>query len=200
MKETLSGFTCHELRPGHRFWVGRLPDDLVFDQVQFETLWKMHPDEFHVIKMHGRLVKTPRWQQAYGKDYHYTGRVNRALPVPPLLEPLLRWSCETIDSDLNGLLLNWYDGSLGHYIGRHRDSTHNLISGSPIVTISLGEQRTFRLRSWPPSAGAAPIDFEASNGTVFVMSWETNLAFTHEVPPSTRRPGKRVSVTLRAFS
>lgn len=23
--------------------------------------------------MHGRKVKTPRWQQAYGADYRYTG-------------------------------------------------------------------------------------------------------------------------------
>jgi len=25
--------------------------------------------------MHGRLVKTPRWQQAYGKNYEYTHEV-----------------------------------------------------------------------------------------------------------------------------
>ena len=29
--------------------------------------------------MHGRKVKTPRWQQAYGADYRYTG--NTAIDV-----------------------------------------------------------------------------------------------------------------------
>ena len=37
---------------------------------QFDALWQMHPQVFHEIKMHGQLVKTPRWQQAYGVDYH----------------------------------------------------------------------------------------------------------------------------------
>ena len=39
--------------------------------------------------MHGRAVKPPRWQQAYGADYRYTGNTNRALPVPDELAPLV---------------------------------------------------------------------------------------------------------------
>ena len=44
------------------------------------------------------------------------------------------------------MLLNWYDAAQRHYIGAHRDSTVGLVSGAPIVTISLGATRTFRLR------------------------------------------------------
>ena len=55
---------------------------------------------------------------------------------------------DTVDDRLNGLLLNWYDGRLGHYIGKHRDSRVNMIHGAPIVTISLGEERSFRLAPW----------------------------------------------------
>lgn len=150
--------------------------------------------------MHGRLVRTPRWQQAYGRDYFYTGRVNAALPIPDELEPLHSWVRKTISSDLNGLLLNWYDGALGHYIGRHRDSVRGLVKGSCIVTVSLGEERTFRLRPWPNRTGSKRIDFPASDGTVFVTPWETNLAFTHEVPRSVTQLGRRISVTFRAFS
>ena len=194
----LPGFECHDLGGG-RLWVGRLSDALIPVAAEFDALWQLHPADFHEIKMHGRLVKTPRWQQAYGMDYHYTGRVNRALPIPPRIGPFLSWTQENVDEGLNGLLLNWYDGQRGHYIGRHRDSIQNMIPGAPIVTISLGEERTFRLRPWPAHPGATPIDFPACNGTVFVMPWETNRAFTHEVPPSTRRTGRRISVTLRGF-
>ena len=35
---------------------------------------------------------------------------------------------------------------LDHYIGAHRDSTASMIEGVPIVTVSLGEERAFRLR------------------------------------------------------
>jgi hypothetical protein len=37
--------------------VGRLPDALQLNASQFETLWRMHPEEFHEIRMAGRLVK-----------------------------------------------------------------------------------------------------------------------------------------------
>lgn len=156
----------------------------------------MHPAEYHVIKMHGRLVPTPRWQQAYGVDYRYTGRTNAALPVTPLLVPLLNWSRDAVDERLNGVLVNWYDGALRHYIGRHRDSTVNLAAGAPIVTISFGEERIFRLRPW---RGRGTVDFAARDGTVFVMPANTNRAWTHEVPPSAKRMGRRISVTVRGF-
>ena len=146
--------------------------------------------------MHGRAVKTSRWQQAFGKDYHYTGRVNRALPVPPLLEPLLSWSRGNVDTRLNSMLINWYDGMLGHYIGRHRDSTREMVKGVPVVTVSFGEERIFRLR---PYRGEGRRDFPARDGSVFVMPYETNLSWTHEVPRARKSSGRRISVTLRGF-
>ena len=194
-----NNFECHQLGDGHTFYTGWLPAELVPSTEQFEALWKMHPGEYHEIMMHGRPVRTPRWQQAFGVDYHYTGNVNKALPVPPQLTPVLDWAKEHIHERLNGILLNWYDGSLGHYIGRHRDSTKNMVSGAPIVTISLGEERIFRLRPWPASCGKQVVNFEARNGAVFKMPFETNLAWTHEVPASKQRTGRRISVTLRAF-
>jgi hypothetical protein len=115
-------FERRELPEGAMMWLGRLPEELKLNPSQFEALWKMHPNYFHEIRMAGRLVKTPRWQQAYGVDYHYSGGVNKALPIPPMVQPALAWARATIEEKLNGLLLNWYDGSLGHYIGRHRDS------------------------------------------------------------------------------
>jgi alkylated DNA repair dioxygenase AlkB len=179
--------------------MGRLPDALITNSKVFDALWTMHPHAFHEIKMFGRSVKTPRWQQAYGRDYRYSGRVNKALPIPPLLNLFLCWSRDNIDSDLNGLLLNWYDGRCGHYIGPHRDSVANMIPEVPIVTISLGDERIFRLRPWPAKLKGEPIDFPARNGTVFVMPCETNRVYTHEVPASSSHLGKRISVTMRGF-
>ena len=84
-------FVTHELDANCKFLVGTLPDEVAVSRPQFDALWAMHPEEYHEIQMPGGLVKTPRWQQAYGADYHYTGRVNKALPVPPLLEPIHAW-------------------------------------------------------------------------------------------------------------
>lgn len=185
-------------------FVGRLPDALVPDAAGFDRLWSLHPDTFHVIKMHGKDVRTPRWQQAYGADYRYTGNTNRALAIPDELVPLHAW-IRDIDPRLNGLLLNWYDAEHGHYIGKHRDSTINMIEGAPIVTISLGAERVFRIRRWKGDAttherGASPAgDIPTGNGTVIVMPYAVNLAWTHEVPHNAKAGGRRISITARAF-
>ena len=193
----LSDFACHELGNGHALWLGRLPEALVLDAAAFDTLWSMHPSEHNEIMIHGRVVKIPRWQQAYGKDYQFSGATNKALPIPDLLQPLLDWTRQAVDERLNGILVNWYDGQAGHYIGPHRDKSEDLIVGVPIVTLSFGEERTFRVRPW---RGPGHMDFQAANGAVFVLPYETNQAFTHEVPASKRRIGRRISVTMRAFS
>jgi len=176
--------------------VGTLPASLVPDATGFDALWAIHPAGFHEIKMHGRPVKTPRWQQAYGADYRYTGNTNRALPLVPPMPAWLAWVRERFDPQLNGLLLNWYDGNAGHYIGKHRDSDVNRVEGSPIITLSFGEERAFRMRPW---RAVGFVDVPATNGSVIVIPWETNRAFTHEVPASKKALGRRVSVTIRAF-
>jgi alkylated DNA repair dioxygenase AlkB len=192
------GFVRYSLGDAFDFWTGRLPPDVLPSAREQEELWNSHPAEYHTITMHGRPVKTPRWQQAFGADYHYTGRVNKALPLTPLLRGLLEWTQQAIDSRLNGVLVNWYDGAFRHYIGPHRDSTVGMIEGGPIVTISLGEERIFRIRRWRRKIASA-FDFPASSGAVFVMPYETNLAFTHAVPHFSRYHGRRISITMRAF-
>ncbi|MBI4022190.1 MAG: alpha-ketoglutarate-dependent dioxygenase AlkB [Candidatus Andersenbacteria bacterium] len=197
MPDRIDHLACHRLNDHHAIYCGRLPPELMPNQDQFQVLWRLHPDTYHQIMIHGRLVNTPRWQQAYGFDYHYSRSLNKALPLPELLHPLLAWCKDTVDRRLNGILLNWYDGKLKHYIGRHRDSTDNMVPGTPIVTVSFGDTRTFRLRPWK---GKGFVDFTIDDGTVFVMPYESNLHWTHEVPYSVQRLGRRVSVTLRAFS
>ena len=190
-------FECSALDDdGHLFFRGELPDRLRVDAAGFKTLWHLHPKEYHLIKMHGRPVATPRWQQAFGADYHYTGRTNRALPLPEECRPILAWSRDVVHDELNGLLLNWYDGQLEHYIGPHHDSTKDMVVGAPIVTISLGEERIFRL-SHPKTKRRR--DFSAGDGTVFIMPYDTNLAWKHGVPHFARRRGRRISITVRAF-
>lgn len=185
----------HRLDDRCSFFVGALPESLRLGPAAFAQLWSLHPEEFHEIKMHGRPVKTPRWQQAYGADYVYTRNVNRALAVPVELAALHAWAREQIDPRLNGLLLNWYDADSGHYIGKHRDSTINMVHGAPIVTVSYGGERAFRLRPW---RGEGMRDIRAVDGAVFVLPYDTNKAWTHEVPHAARG-GRRISVTLRAF-
>ncbi len=165
--------------------------------MDFEQLWALHPEAYHTIKMFGKEVLTPRWQQSYGKDYRYTGALNNALPIPDSLQPFLLWAQNNVDSRLNGLLLNWYDGALGHYIGAHRDDERDLQQDSPILTISMGEERIFRLR---PYGGEGFQDFVFANAEAIVLPAQTNRHFTHEVPLVRKYLGRRISITLRAYN
>tara|TARA_R110002096_G_scaffold238581_8_gene430174 strand:+ start:9279 stop:9884 length:606 start_codon:yes stop_codon:yes gene_type:complete len=195
-KEGRAGFERFGLDAVHQLWMGRLPDDLRRDEAGFEELWRLHPPEFHDVRMGGRWVKTPRWQQAYNRDYAYSGSTNSALEVPELLFPYWQWALDSVDERLNGLLVNWYDGALGHYIGKHRDTPNQLTPGSPIVTISFGEARVFRMRPW---RGKGFQDFHVTDGSVVVLPFTTNETWSHEVTPTRNRQGRRVSVTLRVF-
>lgn len=192
-----AGFTRVELNESNSLWYGTLPTELIPESDLFSRLWNLHPKGFHTLKILGKIVKTPRWQQAYNKSYQYTGSSNDALPVPSEFFPYWDWAVANIDSRLNGLLLNWYDGALGHYIGKHRDSTHNMIEGAPIVTISFGEERVFRLRPW--KAKGEHKDFLVKNGSLIIMPYQTNQSWTHEIKKSKRLLGRRISLTLRAF-
>jgi alkylated DNA repair dioxygenase AlkB len=190
----------HVLFGGHTFLTRKLPAVLDSEaRARFDDLWALHPEAFHEITQPftGKTIPLPRWQQAYGHDYRYTGTVNRALAIPSILDPYLAWSCTQFDESLNGLLLNWYDAEQRHHVGAHRDSRVGLVVGSAIVTISLGATRNFRLR---PMRGKGFVDFEARHGGVFILPWGTNLNVKHEVPHQATVSGRRISITLRAFT
>jgi alkylated DNA repair dioxygenase AlkB len=173
-----------------------LANDLMLSPTDHQALWELHPEKFPTITIHGKQTPIPRWQQAYGMDYHFSGQTTRALPMPKLLLPILGSVRQEIDPRLNGVLVNWYDASQGHYIGAHRDSTKGMCPGAPIVMVSLGAERVMRLRRWK---GQERFDFIVKDGTVCVLPYETNLAWTHEILRRKQDTGRRISVTFRAF-
>jgi alkylated DNA repair dioxygenase AlkB len=191
------GWRKHRLDETHALFSGALPPDLLPDESALEHLWRLHPTSAPDIVMYGRSVKAPRFQQAYGNDYRFSGSVARAVPVPSELQPMLAWCKNEIDARFNGVLVNWYDAEHEHRIGPHRDKTTGLVAGAPIVTISLGATRTFRMKPWRKRGVH---DFTADHGTTFVMPADTNKAFTHEVPHLARDRGRRISFTVRAFA
>ena len=65
---------------------------------------------------------------------------------------------------------------------------------SSIVTV--GNVHQSRLRPWQRTGRQ---DFQATDGRVFVTPYDTNLAWTHEMPKSATQVGRRISITVRAF-
>ncbi|KST66368.1 hypothetical protein BC008_26225 [Mastigocoleus testarum BC008] len=176
---------------------GTIPADLIPDSTRFKELWSLHPDEYSEIVIHGKHVKVPRWNRAYEKDYPFSNQIAIAHDVPESLKSYLEWVQQEIDPRINGLFVNWHDGSLSHYHGKHRDSTKGLIPQTPIITISLGEERVFRMRPYPK--GNLIKDFVLRNGDFIIIPWRTNQHWTHEIPKFAKYKNHRISVTMRAF-
>jgi alkylated DNA repair dioxygenase AlkB len=174
---------------GYRVLVGRAPPS-----PSFSAMWALHPRHRPVVEMYGQEVAVPRWEQAYARDYWFTGRNTVSVPIPPILAPFLAFG-QRLDPRINGLFLNWYDGDQGHYIGAHRDRTADLVHGTPIISVSCGASRVFRVRV----PGVPFVDIPVDDGDVVVLPWATNEGVTHEVPHLERFGGRRISVTMRAF-
>ena len=87
-----SEFEQVELDESHVLYISQLPDKYAVSAAEFNEAWILHPPTYHEIRVHHRLVKTARWQQAYGKDYEFSGTVSEALPIPNLMAPLLTGS------------------------------------------------------------------------------------------------------------
>jgi alkylated DNA repair dioxygenase AlkB len=193
--------TDHDLGDGCLFRSGRLQNEHRWGPQIFERVWDLRPAERHKIMIHGHEVAIPRLQEAYMADYQFSGTTKRAKPLPVLLQPLYDWvkeACYVGVGGTLGILGNWYEGP-GQYIGPHHDKYKDLVSGSPIVTVSFGETRTFRLTKGK-GTDARVFDFPATDGAVFVLPFETNRIWKHSVPKSTKYKGRRISMTFRAFA
>lgn len=73
-----------------------------------------------------------------------------------------------------------------------------MVVGAPIVTISFGEERVFRL-SRGKGRDRQVKNFPTKDGAVFILPQETNAVWKHSVPKSKRYLGRRISVTIRGF-
>jgi len=90
-------------------------------------------------------VLIPRYQQAYGQSYTYSGGVSYSIPHTPLVANIQERLNELLNinetpGEFNMCLCNWYEPH--HYIGPHSDDTRQLI----IASLSWGSPRTFVLK------------------------------------------------------
>jgi alkylated DNA repair dioxygenase AlkB len=171
----------------------KIPDDINYD---FEELWNLHPVEYGQVRMMGRLINTPRWQQTYGHDYYYTGMLHHALPLPEAFRPFLDWANTLEYGQFNQVLINWYqDGT--HYIGKHSDDESQLQPDSAIMSISLGAVRNFRIRAKSDNSILHNID--TLDRSYVIMGGRMQKDYTHEIVKTSKECGRRINITMRQF-
>ncbi len=101
---------------------------------------------------------------------------------------------EALGAQFNSVGLNFYrDGN--DSVAPHNDRLHDLVDGAPIALLSLGGTRRMLIRSKRPGEPAVPIDLEA--GSLLVMSYASQLHYTHGVAKTRAAVGSRISLALR---
>lgn len=186
----------------------RLPKTLLDQYKQlsdtFKELLSIKPRERGEVMMFGKAITVPRTQKSYLRDYAFTGMNHKAeKTVPACVVPIFKWANETDYSkpkEFNQLLINWYENG-NEYIGAHSDDESQLEPDGEIMSISLGQTRTFRIRD--KSTKAKVKDLELRHGDVVVMKKGMQKRYTHEIVKVGGKKGSgmacRVNITLRKF-
>jgi len=90
--------------------------------------------------------------------------------------------------------LNFYrDGR--DSVAPHNDHLDEIVPGFPIALLSLGATRRMTIRAKQPPRRVLHVDLEA--GSLLVMSYETQLYYTHGIPKITESVGPRISLAFR---
>jgi alkylated DNA repair dioxygenase AlkB len=133
------------------------------------------------------------WYADAGVRYRYSGLQLDAVPLPQALHALRRQLERDIGREFNSVLLNAYrngDDSMGW----HADNEPELCAQPVIASLSLGEQRRFRLR---PRAGGASLGLDLEHGSLLLMQGSSQSCWQHAVPKTRRPVGLRINLTFR---
>ena len=143
--------------------------------------------------MYDRDVNVPRLVGRYALD-------DERLPSV-LVDAAGRAERET-GTPFNSVGLNLYrDGR--DSVAPHNDHLYEIVEGYPIALISLGATRlmTIRGKSRSGSGNARRrrrnFDLDLEDGSLLLMSYETQLHYDHGVPKIRTAVGPRISIALR---
>jgi alkylated DNA repair dioxygenase AlkB len=121
-----------------------------------------------------------------------------ALPVAPetpraIAEAAARVTA-SVGAPFNAVGLNLYrDGR--DSVAPHNDHLYEIVPGYPIALVSLGATRRMTIRSKERSGRLIKIDLES--GALLIMSYATQLHYTHGVPKTRAAVGERISLAFR---
>ncbi|MGI9280843.1 MAG: alpha-ketoglutarate-dependent dioxygenase AlkB family protein [Endozoicomonas sp.] len=167
-----------------------------FQQLLSDTQWRQDK-----ITLFGRLFDLPRlqaWHGDQGMIYRYSGLELSPEPWNPVLLALKEAVEQACQTSFNTVLLNLYrDGSDSN--GWHSDDEKELGEQPVIASLSLGQERRFRLKHKDgKSRGIQPLSLDLPSGSLLVMSGSTQSCWQHCIPKTSRTVSPRINLTFRS--
>jgi alkylated DNA repair dioxygenase AlkB len=144
----------------------------------------------------GVFGKAPRLISYYsdpGFKYAYSGITHHGHEWDEVLNRIKNKVEKFCKITFNSLLLNYYRDGFDS-IGWHADNEPELGKNPIIPSISIGQERTFMLKS---KKSGEKISFELNSGSLIVMAGATQSNWLHSIPKQADRCGGRINLTFR---
>ena len=116
-------------------------------------------------------------------------------PPPDALLQAARQVLAATAVPFNSVGLNWYRSGRDS-VAPHNDHLDVLVPGLPIGLLSLGATRRMTIRAKAEPRRVLHVDLEG--GSLLMMSYATQLHYTHGIPKTTQPVGQRISLAFRA--
>jgi alkylated DNA repair dioxygenase AlkB len=165
----------------------------------------MSPEESAIL-LYGKRVHIPRQQVAYGDTntvpYRFSGTAAQPRAWPPVLKGISDFLNESylirekglMHLSNNFVLVNYYrDGA--SYLGYHSDDETDLVSNTPIISISLGGSRDFHLKNIETGEVTK---FKLQDRDGLIMFGDCQSRYKHAVPKRAHAQ-PRLNLTFRTM-
>lgn len=152
-----------------------------FDEVRDAVKW-----EAQRRLMYDREVDVPRLVGHF--------RLADSARLPDAIRAAARQVIAATGVAFTSVGLNFYrDGR--DSVAPHNDHLDEIAAGCPIVLLSLGDTRRMTIRAKAAPRRVCHVDLAA--GSLLLMSYETQLHYTHGVPKTNEPVGPRISLAFR---
>jgi alpha-ketoglutarate-dependent dioxygenase alkB family protein 2 len=167
----------------------------IFKQLREQIIY----DENSVVRIHGRDIKIPRSQTAYGDPgtkYKFSGHTVQAKPWISILDKIKYQVERVTGKTFNFCLINYYANGQ-NYIGYHKDDERDLGPTPWIASLSFGQERKFYFKS--DNKSLPVVKLKLCHGSLCVIMHPTNKHWKHSVPKETAKncPNPRINLTFR---
>jgi alkylated DNA repair dioxygenase AlkB len=153
----------------------------------FDELRQVVPWSAERRVMYEREVDVPRLIARYRLE-------GDAAPLPESLRTAAARVKSALGVGFNGVGLNLY--RTGHdSVAPHNDHLGELRVGDPIALLSLGATRRMTVRAKQPPRRVLHV--ELASGSLFVMSYATQVHYSHGIPKTDEPVGERISLAFR---
>ena len=153
----------------------------------------------NTIRFYGKESLVPRMEAWYGdegKSYAYSGIhmdpkpwTEELIIIKHKIEPLAGVA-------FNSVLINYYrDGK--DRVAWHSDDEKELGENPVIGSVSLGEERKFKLRHKQYKTNGLKHEIMLRHGSFLLMKGTTQHHWMHEIPRTAKPIGPRINLTFR---